>query len=227
MTFNPQRAEALRSAIQGTAYRIKNYPEGDAKTLLTEHLALLQEAELIYLTDAFVGEGEDQDRRLGRVDLQSLRDDPPAELRETWAPGQRWQVRTLGGRNWGDFDGQPSWASHLEYRRHPDDIDQPKAGVTSQRGQIVDPDGVLARQMAADGRDAQPKPWYPDDSGEWVEVPEDCMTCPVPPKTEIDYLLRHERVSKRWGEDTREAGKLSWEWPSDTGPRIVAYKVVK
>lgn len=84
MTFNAQRAEALRSAIQGTAYRIKNYPEGDAKTLLTEHLALLQEAELIYLTDAFVGEGEEPpifpdikelDEAAGRVSLRKSFDD--------------------------------------------------------------------------------------------------------------------------------------------------------
>ena len=60
MTFNPQRAEALRSAILGTAQSLRHSPEGDVRTLLTEHLALLQEAELIYLTDAFVGEGEEQ-----------------------------------------------------------------------------------------------------------------------------------------------------------------------
>lgn len=125
MTFNPERAEALRTAIISTSQTIRHYPEGDAKNLLTEHLALLQEAELIYLTDAFVGEGEDQDRRLGRVDLQSLRDEPHAELRKTWAPGQRWQVRLPDGRNWGDFNGEPSWAMGLEYRRHPDDVDQP------------------------------------------------------------------------------------------------------
>ena len=59
MAFNPQRAEALRTAVIGTSQTLRHYPDGDAKNLLTEHLALLQEAELIYLTDAFVGEGEE------------------------------------------------------------------------------------------------------------------------------------------------------------------------
>lgn len=54
--FNQPRADALRTAIHGTAQHLRHYPDGDAKTLLTEHLALLQEAELIFLTDAFVEE---------------------------------------------------------------------------------------------------------------------------------------------------------------------------
>ena len=164
MTFNPQRAEALRSAIHNTVYWLQQSHFDDTHKLLTEHLALLQEAELIYLTDAFVSEssigvdesrvpqdgraaqgfnatGEDGrivdlhesifpdiselERAAGRVSLRKSFGDPHAELRKTWAPGQRWQVRAPGNRNWGDLNGKPSWSCHLEYRRHPDDVDQP------------------------------------------------------------------------------------------------------
>lgn len=130
MSFNPQRAEALRSAIHRTLDWLRIH-SGDTATLLTEHLALLQEAELIYLTDAFVGEGEEPpifpdikklDEAAGRVSLRKSFDDPHAEMRKTWAPGQRWQVRAPGNRNWGDFNGKPSWSCHLEYRRHPEDV---------------------------------------------------------------------------------------------------------
>lgn len=199
--FNPQRAEALRSAIQGTAYRITNYPASDAKTLLTEHLALLQEAELIYLTDAFVGEGEE---RIGTesdsVPPDIPETDPHAELRKSWAPGQRWQARSFRNGEWGPWTpavaSGPLWLPHQEYRRHPADIDPPK-------------------------------PWCPDNSGEWVEVPDDCMRCPVPPETEIEYLLRFERNRKSWEPDVREACNLSWTFATGRDARIVAYKVVK
>jgi len=149
VTFNMQRAEALRTAIIGTSQTLRHYPEGDAKTLLTEHLALLQEAELIYLTDAFVGEGEEPpifpdikklDEALGRVSLRKAFDeDPHADLRKTWRPGQRWQVRTLGGRNWGDFNGEPGWASNLEYRRHPDDVSAKQGWVNWAGGRVPVP----------------------------------------------------------------------------------------
>lgn len=233
MTFNQERAEALRTAIIGTSQTIRHYPEGDAKNLLTEHLALLQEAELIYLTDAFVGEnsiGVDEsrvpqdgrvaqgfnatveggrivnlhepffpdirelDRAAGRVRLGKEFVIPHAELRKTWAPGQRWQV--LDGDTWLDTDQVPKWNPRYAYRRHPDDIDPLK-------------------------------PWYPDDSGEWVEVPDNCMTCPVPTGTRIEYLLRRECNTKRWRGDVQEAGRLNWSWSPGIDSRIVAYKVVK
>lgn len=126
MTFNPQRAEALRSAIHSTLDWLRIH-SGDTAKLLTEHLALLQEAELIYLTDAFVGEGEDQ--IAGETNYwerfksaQSAEPDPHAELRKTWKPGQRWQMRSPG-EEWRDLIAEVQWAHNKEYCRHPDDVD--------------------------------------------------------------------------------------------------------
>lgn len=189
MTFNPQRAEALRTAIFQTLDWLRIHPTGGTGTLLTEHLALLHEAELIYLTDAFVGEGESAS-------------DPHAELRKTWAPGQRWQCRAPGESEWCDIDDfglrcQPSWDADCEYRSHPDDIDH------------------------------SPKPWYPDDSGEWVEVPDDQVGCPVHADTRIEYLCARERLRKEWSTDQQAADQLSWGLSTEHGGRIVAYKVVR
>ena len=48
--------------------------------------------------------------------------DPHAELRKTWRPGQRWQWRDLGSNNaWIDRFGEPLWSPGAEYRRHPYD----------------------------------------------------------------------------------------------------------
>lgn len=215
MTFDQPRAEALRTAVIGTAQTLRHYPEGDAKTLLTEHLALLQEAELIFLTDAFVEEEShdvkydseqifpdisELDRAAGRVNLRKTDADPHAELRKTWAPGQRWQARAWRDGVWGEWtdanSGGPLWFPHQQYRRHPDDIDQPK-------------------------------PWYPDDSGEWIEVPDDCMTCPVDGDTRIEYLAAYERSGANYIRDVIEADELSWGYPAESSVRIVSYKVVK
>lgn len=91
MTFDPQRAAALRTAIDRTVSWLTWPTDGDAKTLLTEHLALLHEAELLMLTDA---QPEDEshivksevvqtpsgisaiDRDAGRVNLQKTFDQP-------------------------------------------------------------------------------------------------------------------------------------------------------
>ena len=174
MTFNPQRAEALRSAIHSTLDWLRIH-SGDTATLLTEHLALLQEAELIYLTDAFIGEGEigvddsrappdgrvahgfnatcegdrivsihepifpdikELDEAAGRVSLRKAFDDPHAELRESWAPGQRWQLRVMG--EWVDLANgmAPLWSPLCSYRRHPDDIGRPsESGWVEWKGQ--------------------------------------------------------------------------------------------
>lgn len=50
-------------------------------------------------------------------------DDPHAELRKTWKPGQRWQCRIPGPENdiWSECANPPAWVTGLEYRRHPDD----------------------------------------------------------------------------------------------------------
>jgi hypothetical protein len=69
-------------------------------------------------------------KRHGRIDLRDLAepapqesDDPHAELRKTWKPGQRWQgrLRDSGPLDWSECGESPSWHPSLEYRRHPDD----------------------------------------------------------------------------------------------------------
>lgn len=204
-TFNQERAEALRTAIIGTAQTLRHFPDGDGKILLTEHLALLQEAELLNLTDA-QGDDEDAEIALKKAELRKAQDqlarwqgtdDPHAELRKTWAPGQRWQMKTTFNK-WKDLATPPGWHSNVEYRRHPDDIDQP------------------------------PKPWYPDGSGEWVEVPADCMECPVPKNCKVQTILLRERQrAVAYNPVSATAGNFSWDRTPADPLRIVAYKVVR
>lgn len=73
-------------------------------------------------------------------------------------------------------------------------------------------------------------PWYPDDSGEWVEVPEDLMKMP-------DGLVGDEQIQVLTLGERRERIKtarvdlysdcLSWDAHTEAYRRIVAYKVVK
>ena len=69
--------------------------------------------------------------------------------------------------------------------------------------------------------------WYPDDSGEWVEVPDDCMACPVPEDTVVGYLLRREREWKDYCAYPNTASDVCWDLDPEENERIVAYKVVK
>lgn len=70
-------------------------------------------------------------------------------------------------------------------------------------------------------------PWYPDDSGEWVEVPDDCMARPVPEDTVVGYLLRREREWKDYCAYPNTASDVCWGLDPEENGRIVAYKVVK
>lgn len=58
-----------------------------------------------------------------KVEPKPTSDDPHAELRKTWKPGQRWQgrLRDGGPMDWSECGESPSWHPSLEYRRHPDD----------------------------------------------------------------------------------------------------------
>lgn len=50
-----------------------------------------------------------------------VQNDPHAELRQTWKPGQVWQVNCKGTIfDWINVSGIPEWSPKLEYRRHPD-----------------------------------------------------------------------------------------------------------
>jgi len=210
VTFDQPRADALRTAIIGTSQTLRHYPDGDAKTLLTEHLALLQEAELIFLTDAFVGDEShdvksdailraEAELRATQAELAKATD-PHAELRKTWVPGQRWQFSFKEGE-WEDVASEPMWGRHTAYRRHPDDIDQPK-------------------------------PWYPDDSGEWVELPEIVverakLLQSISPLEKVEVMTRANREDRSWNSYVRQ--KSFWNFFSRNQGffNIVAYKVVK
>lgn len=72
-------------------------------------------------------------------------------------------------------------------------------------------------------------PWYPDDSGEWVEVPEAITTWPpgLNGSELVDVLMRGERDHKGWSTDSDLAWSWDWAHPCCHPSRIVAYKVVK
>lgn len=78
---------------------------------------------------------------------------------------------------------------------------------------------ALYRQWVDPRKDPEPTPWYPDDSGEWVEGhPRD-----LPPDTLMaGWLVMAEREAKSY--TIPESG-----WPAKalTNQNIVAYKVVK
>ena len=75
---------------------------------------------------------------------------------------------------------------------------------------------------------AKDAPWYPDDSGEWVEVPPG--TCALPkgldPCTNLEVLLRKERASKTYRRRAEPALNWTHEWLHEGGSTPVAYKIV-
>lgn len=70
-------------------------------------------------------------------------------------------------------------------------------------------------------------PWYPDNSGEWVEHTTGFQ--PVSSLTRVEVLIRSERERKDYHEVSGVA--LTYEWGVDEGYHdgcdIVAYKIVK
>ena len=79
-------------------------------------------------------------------------------------------------------------------------------------------------------RAAEEKPWYPDDSGEWVEVPDTLSA--MPPElvagSRVEVLVHSERECKEWVRAQNTASSR-WEWAHPAGEpwRIVAYKVIQ
>lgn len=76
----------------------------------------------------------------------------------------------------------------------------------------------------ARGSSVKQSPWYPDDSGEWVEY--DGSGQPVEDDVVVEVLFRAERGRQCWKEaSTRASG---WCWDIKAGSAtIVAYKIVK
>lgn len=68
-------------------------------------------------------------------------------------------------------------------------------------------------------------PWYPDDSGKWVEVPSG-SGCPkgLDLRTTVEVLQSRERIAKTYKYWARPAGSWRWVQAGDSTP--VAYKIV-
>ena len=87
----------------------------------------------------------------------------------------------------------------------------------------------LAVSSAADVEPTAENPWYPDDSGEWVEVPDDLMERPaaLAEDTRIEVLFRGEREDREWESCEGSAGDLKWSLPRNQISRIVSYRVIE
>ena len=73
-------------------------------------------------------------------------------------------------------------------------------------------------------RPAEKEPWYPDDSGEWIEW--GGGDCPVLGTKYVQIMLRYERDNRACGSVRFTAGPLLWRHDGGQSD-IVAYKVVK
>lgn len=76
---------------------------------------------------------------------------------------------------------------------------------------------------------AIPKPWYPDDSGEWVELPPDNAVIPfeLGYNENVQVLYQSERDDRRWSTGTLPAQEWYWDREEHgTDEQIIAYKVV-
>jgi|GEM_PF-3061838 len=72
-------------------------------------------------------------------------------------------------------------------------------------------------------------PWYPDDSGEWVEVPSYLMEMPkaLDANDKIKCLLNFERIKHKQDSATGLASAWAWHLAPAGGGRVVAYKVIQ
>lgn len=76
----------------------------------------------------------------------------------------------------------------------------------------------------ARGSSVKQLPWYPDDSGEWIEY--DGSGQPVEDDVVVEVLLQVERYNRGAVAILRKA--CEWYWGIDVGTaKIVAYKIVK
>ena len=88
---------------------------------------------------------------------------------------------------------------------------------------------MLSVSSAAAVEPPAEKPWYPDDSGEWVEVPDSLMERPaaLAKNTRVEVLFRREREIQVCGFDTRKARNFEWRISVGNAFRIVAYKIIE
>jgi hypothetical protein len=104
-------------------------------------------------------------------------------------------------------------------------VQQFAAYIDPRKDPVPDADRATGRVNLAEV--VKDTPWYPDDSGEWVEVPDDCTVCPLPTTSIIEILWLEERAAKKWRPSPAIARGFHWNEPPDSDQRIVAYKVVK
>ena len=95
--------------------------------------------------------------------------------------------------------------------------------VRPAKGWLVLVEPIAAYRVVAPA--AKDAPWYPDDSGKWVEVPPGSGF----PKgldlgTTVEVLARGERIAKSYKYWARPAG--SWYWLHKGDINFVAYKIV-
>lgn len=125
----------------------------------------------------------------------------------------------------------PTWA----HARKCDDYEVWRAASGAYLRRIAELEAELAAlkspaPIPPNSTELEPAtPWYPDDSGEWVEVPEDLMEMPanVGRNSLLEVLFQHERDDKGRLECKDIARWCKWDMPAGKGGRIVAYKVVK
>jgi hypothetical protein len=99
----------VREAVD-SLHRALQMRAEDAGAKLTEEQQLLLSDPVAYV------------QKHVEAQTKNMPNDPHAELRKTWKPGQRWQYRAAGCGIWCDvLRAGPAWTLFNEYRRHPDD----------------------------------------------------------------------------------------------------------
>ena len=90
-------------------------------------------------------------------------------------------------------------------------------------------DDALGRAWVDPRKDSEPTPWYPDDSGEWLEVADVCTCRPflLGENAEVNYMYQGERERRSVNLVADLACGLNWSEKPGSEYRIVAYKVVK
>lgn len=205
--MNLELASRIRAAINDTVSSLRPAPGFPPEThaTLQTHLDALLKTELQALT----GQAPEADLAdtSGYATCRSAAVSTLRNMGYVWRGGVLWAppIGEVPSR----FTADPLGRTHIDPRKDP----------------VPDADRAAGRVNLADV--VKDTPWYPDDSGDWVEVPDDCTTCPVPDDTHINYLLRQEREEQKYHEYRYVAHRLNWRLHPEKSTRIVAYKVVK
>lgn len=104
-----------------------------------------------------------------------------------------------------------------------------KARVVALVSEIVQakavfPDVVVTTREEPAAAPASETPWYPDDSGEWIE--HDGVARPVDGETLVDVLLSGERDQRIWTAAIDQARYFGWAHKPWGNRNVVAYRIV-